>query len=132
MVAAKQGQKARLRAGRAFDAAEPKCRQPVFDFIEVKNKVITPQARPLANGRQLGRLEVRESECRQVAPAFGKACQCVDDANQAVAEQLQSRPHQDQIGVVGDVAAGGPKMNDVAGAGSSFGVGVDVRHDIMA
>ena len=36
-----------------------------------------------------------------------------------------------KIGIVGDIAAGSAEMDDVAGLGADFAIGVDVGHDIV-
>ena len=38
--------------------------QPAFEFVQVEDEVVAPQTGPLADGRQLGRLEVGEAERR--------------------------------------------------------------------
>ena len=55
----------------------------------------------------------------QVALAGGEAGQGVDDADQPVAQQAKPFAHQHQVGVVGDVAAGGAEVDDVAGGGAA-------------
>ena len=40
--------------------------------------------------------------------------------------------HQDQVGVVGDVAGGGAEVDDVAGGRGGVAEGVDVGHHVVA
>ncbi len=64
--------------------------------------------------------------------APGEVGQGGDDADQPVAQQLETFAHQDQIGVVGDVAAGGPQMDDPRRAGAGIAEGVDMGHHVVA
>ena len=91
----------------------------MLDFIEIEDEVIAPQAGALADGGQLGRLEVGVAKRRQVAVAVGEARQGVDDADQPIAQHRQPLAHQEQIGVVGHIAAGGAKVNDAAVPGAT-------------
>ena len=69
VVAAEESEEAGLRAGRALRAAERRASsRPMFEFLQVEDEIVTPQARPLADGRELSRLEVREAERRFVLP----------------------------------------------------------------
>ena len=51
---------------------------------------------------------------------------------QLAPEITQPVPVQDQVGVVGDVAAGGPQMDDARRQRRGLAVGIDVGHDIVA
>ena len=55
-------------------------RDAVLDFGQIEHQVVGPQARPPADGRRLGRLQVREAERRQVAVLLGEVGQRVDHA----------------------------------------------------
>ena len=89
VVAAEQGEEAGLRAGRALGAAEAQGRQAVLDLVQVEQEIVAPQAGPLADGGQLGRLEVREAQRRPGrASCSANAGQGVDDADQPVAQQV--------------------------------------------
>ena len=67
MIAVEEFQEAGLRAGRALHAAGLERGEPVLDLRQIEHQVVGPQARPPADGRRLGRLQVREAERRQVA-----------------------------------------------------------------
>ena len=47
------------------------------------------------------------------------------------AHQFERFAHQDQVGVVGDVAARGAQVDDRAGVGANVAVGVDVGHHVV-
>ena len=119
MIAVEEGEETGLRAGGALGAAETERLQAVLDFVEVEDEVVAPETGALADGGQLRRLEVGEAERGQVAPAGGEPRQGVDDADEAVAQHPQPFAHQYQVGIVGDVAAGGAEVEDVAGAGAA-------------
>src|SRR5262249_57371055 len=54
-----------------------------------------------------------------------------EDADEPIAQPSHSLAHQDQVGIVGDVAAGGAEVNNFAGVGTDFAIGVDVGHDVV-
>ena len=131
VIAVEELQEAGLRAGRAFDAARLERGDAVLDFGQVERQVVRPQARPPADGRRLGRLQVREAERRQVAVLLGKVGERVDHRRQPPGDHLQRFADQDQVGVVGDVAARGAEMDDRPGRGALVAVGVDVGHHVV-
>ena len=103
----------------------------MLKFLEIHHQVIAPQRRPLADGRRLGRLQVSESQAGQVTVSRGKHRQVMDHADQAVADQFQGLSQQQQIGVVGDEATGGSKMNDPASLRAPVSVGVHMGHHVV-
>ena len=131
MIAVEQLQEAGLRAGRAFHAAGLERRDAVLDFRQIERQIVGPQARPPADGRRLRRLQVREAERRQVAILFGEVGQRDDHRRQPPGDHLQRLAHQNQVGVVGDVAACGAQVNDRPGRGALVAVGVDVGHHVV-
>ncbi len=58
--------------------------------------------------------------------------QIPQDRAKLAPEVLQSVPVKDEIGVVGDVAAGGPQVDDARGGGRGLAEGIDVGHHVMA
>src|SRR5438105_3239830 len=115
MVAAEEREEARLGAGGPLDSPKPEGLKTVLDLVQVEDEVVTPEAGPFPHSHELGRLKVRETQRRQIAPLVGEAPQSVDDADQTIAKQTETIPHEQEIGVVGDVAAGRTQMNDVSG-----------------
>ena len=108
--------KAGLRAGRALHAAGLELRQAMFDLGQVEHQVVGPQAGPLADRRRLGRLQVREAQAGQVAMLARRTCASASITPTSRArDQLQRLAHQDQIGVVGDVAARRAQVDDRPG-----------------
>ena len=62
----------------------------------------------------------------------GKPRQVGDDVYKLFPHQLEPFPHQDDVGVVPDKAAGGPQVDDALGPGTLEAVGVNVAHHVVA
>src|SRR5216684_7439820 len=71
VIAAKQSEKARLRARGSFGPPKAKLAHAVLNFIEVQDKIVAPQARSFPDRRQLGRLKMSETQSRETAMALG-------------------------------------------------------------
>ena len=76
---------------------------------------------------------------RWVKPSVGSSfhcmrepAECVDHRGERLAQLVEALLHQDEIGVVGDVAGCGAEVNDVARAGRDVPEGVDVGHHVVA
>ena len=63
---------------------------------------------------------------------FGEAGQLGQHAHQLFAHQLQALAHDDDVGIVAHIAAGGAQMDDAGGLGALLAVGVDVAHHVVA
>ena len=63
---------------------------------------------------------------------IGKLRQVADHLQQLSPEVFQTVPVQDNVGVVGDIAAGGSQMDDAGGGGGCLSIGVDMGHHIVA
>src|SRR5437899_815010 len=59
VIPAEERQETGLRARRSFRPAELDRSDAVFNLAQVEHEVVAPETRPLADGGQLGRLEVR-------------------------------------------------------------------------
>lgn len=103
----------------------------MLDLGQVEHQVVAPQCCSLANGRRLSRLQVSEAETRQLAILRRELRQLVDDCDELRLHKLQRLTHQDQVGVVGDVATRRAEMNDSASRRAAIAVGVDVSHHIV-
>src|SRR5438552_4611812 len=104
----------------------------MFDLAMIEDKVIAPQAGPLADGRELCRLKMCEPERGQIGPVRRETGQGVDQTHQSIANEAQTLAYQDEIGIIGHKAAGGAEMENIACAGTGFAKGVNVCHHIMA
>ena len=131
MVAVEEGQKAGLRAGRPLRPAEFEVGEPVLDLLQVEYQVVTPKRGPLADRCRLGRLQVREAEARQIAVRCGEFRQDVDGCHQPAAEDFQSLPHQDQIGVIRDVTARRAEVDDAPRIRTTVTIRVDMGHHVV-
>ena len=74
-----------------------------------------------------------------VKPSVGSSFHCIGELRQRVdhrgerlAELAQALAHQDQVGVVGDVAGGRAEVDDVARPGGHVLERVDVGHHVVA
>ena len=72
VVAVEQFQETGLRAGRALVAECLDGGDAMLDFGQVHRQVVGPEARPLADRRRLGRLEMGEAQAGQVAVLGGE------------------------------------------------------------
>lgn len=111
MVAIKEREEARLRAGRALDAAEADVVARAPDVAQVPEQLLEPERRALADGRQLRGLEVREAEGGQVCVLCGKGGEPGDHNRELVQDQGKRLAEEDQIRVAGEVG-----MSDFAAA----------------
>jgi hypothetical protein len=59
VIALEQLEKARLRARRPFDPAKRQRGAPIVEIHQVEHEVLHPERCPLADGRELGGLQVR-------------------------------------------------------------------------
>ena len=102
-----------------------------LDLLEVENQLVAPERSSLAYRDQLGRLKVGVAQAGQVLPLLGKGGQRVDRGDGLVADELERFAHQNQVGVVGDVAARGTQVDDRPSDRGRVAQGVDVRHDVV-
>ena len=132
LVALKQVHKAGLGAGGAPAAQEFQSRQHLIQLLHVTEEVLHPQRGPLAHRHRLGRLIVGIAQRGGGGVPPGKIRQIHQHRQQLCPQIPQAVPVQDQVGVVGDIAAGGAQMDDARRRGGGLAVGVDVSHDIVA
>lgn len=117
VVAVKQGKERSLGAGRALDTAEAKVVTGARQVAQVPEELLKPERSPLADGRQLGRLEVGKSERRQVLVLLGKGCEARDDGRELVEEEGQAVAQENEVGVAArpkTVSAPTEKQNNAA------------------
>ena len=109
VVAVEKLQEARLRAGRALVAQGLEAGDAMLDFGQVHREIVGPETRPFADGRRLGGLEMGEAEAGQIAVLGGEGGQRVDHGRHPAGDHLQALAEQQQVGVVGHVAACGAR-----------------------
>ncbi len=131
MISVEQLHKAGLGPGRPLAAQQRKVVDDKVQFFEIQQQILEPERGTLAHGDGLGRLKMGKAEGRQVTILCGKIRQRRDRTDQTVPDQAQSPVHDDQVGVVADIAGRCAQMDDAARARALEPVGDDVRHDIV-
>ena len=132
LIAVKQVHEAGLCARGAPAAQEPQCGQYMVQLLHVSEKVLHPQDSAFAHGHGLCRLVVCIAQGGRVGIFFREGCQVVQHSQQLCAQIDKAIPVQDQVGVVGHIAAGGPQMEDPRRRRRRLAVGVYVCHHIVA
>jgi len=131
-VALKERDEAGLRAGRAAAAKKADGSGRVVQLLEVEQQVLQPQGRALAHGRELRWLEMGVAETGHGGVAVGKIAEIAHDGQQLSAQIAQRVAVEDEIGVVGHIAARCAQMDDALRARRHLAEAVDVRHDVVA
>ena len=132
IVSVEQLEEARLRAGGALHAPELKRIETVQQLFGVEQELLHPERDPLAHRGELRGLEVRVGEAGQGAVAPRQVPQRDEHRCDAAQQQAQPLPHQHEVGVVGDVRAGGAEVEEGPRGGSLLAEVMDVRHHVMA
>lgn len=155
VVAVEEREEAGLSTGRALDAAETEIRSSALKVAQVPEELLDPQGRSFSDGGELSRLEVGESQGRQVAVLLGKVGQSGDDRGKFGQKEVQALPQEDEVGVaapqqrqvgfdsLGDVARSRTQaavsngvavlglLNDAGGFRSHSAKGVDMGHHVV-
>ena len=132
VVALEQLQERRLGSGGALGAQQLQGGDAILHLVQVHEQLVHPQGGPLAHGDQLGSLEVGKAQGGHGLILPGELGQAVDNPHQLVPHQLQALPHEDHVGVVAHIAAGGTQVDDGHGLGAQLAIGVDVGHHVVA
>ena len=104
----------------------------MVELLKIAEKILHPESRALADGHRLCGLIVRVAEGRHggvFARERGEICQ---HAQKLATQIAQTVAVENEIGVVGDVAARRAEVDDAGGGRRGLAVGVDVRHHIVA
>ena len=132
VVPLKQLEERRLGAGGALGAEQLRLRQAVAHLLEIHQKFLDPQRRALADGGRLRGLEVGEREGGEILVFLRKTAQLRDGVDQLFLHQPHRVVEDNQVGVVADIAARRPQMDDTAGVRALLAIGIDMRHHIVA
>ena len=132
VVALEQLQERRLGSGGALGAQQLQGGDAILHLVQVHEQLVHPQGGPLAHGDQLGSLEVGKAQGGHGLILPGELGQAVDNPHQLVLHQLQALPHEDHVGVVAHIAAGGTQVDDGHGLGAQLAIGVDMGHHVVA
>ena len=132
LVAVEQLHEAGFGAGGAPAAQEAQRGQQVIQLLHVRQKVLHPEGGALAHGHRLRRLVVGIAQRGRGGVFLRKGRQIPQHRQQLRPQIGKAVPVQDQIGVVGHIAAGGAQMDDARRRRRGLAVGVHMRHHIMA
>ena len=132
LVAVKEIHEAGLGAGGAPAAQEFHAGHQCVQLLQVGEKVLHPQRGPLAHSDGLGGLIVGVAQGGCGGVLLGEGRQIGQHRQQLAPEIGQAVPVQDQIGVVGDVAAGSPQVDDARRSRCGLAVGVHMGHHVVA
>ena len=131
-VPVKQLQEARFRAGGSPAAQEFHGFHDKIQLYQIADEVLHPQRRPLANRNKLGGLIMGVAQRGGRLVRFRKTGKVGDDLQQLSPEVLQAVPVENDVGVIGDIAAGGAQMDDTGGGGRGLAIGIHVGHHVVA
>ena len=131
VVAVEERKEARLCARSALGAEKGHLAFEALHGFEVEKEVLDPQAGPLADRGELGRLEVRKRKRWQRTVPPGEIGQGTRSGGDFARNDAQRLPHQDKVRVVADVGAGGAEVDYGPGIGTLDSVGPDVAHHIV-
>ena len=101
-------------------------------LLQIRQKVLHPQGGPLAHRHQLGGLIVGVAQGGGALVGVGELGEIGHHRQQLPPEVPQALPVKDEVRVVGDIAAGGPQVDDAGGGGGRLAVGVHVGHHVVA
>ena len=131
LVAVEQLHEAGFGAGGAPAAQEAQRGQQVIQLLHVRQKVLHPEGGALAHGHRLRRLVVGIAQRGRGGVFLRKGRQIPQHRQQLRPQIDKAVPVQDQIGVVGHIAAGGAQMDDARRRRRRLTVGVHMRHYIV-
>ncbi|MPM57020.1 hypothetical protein SDC9_103837 [bioreactor metagenome] len=106
--------------------------QDEIQLLEVRQQILHPKRCPLAHRHQLRGLIVGVTQRGHGFVFFREPAQIPQDRAKLAPEVLQSVPVEDEVGVVGDVAAGSPQVDDASGGGRGLSEGIYVGHHVVA
>ena len=131
LITVKQGEEARARAGRALAAEELQVRELELQLLKIHQQILRPERGALADGRRLRGLKMRVGERRLCLVRLGKVRERLDDVHQQAADLLKRLAHENDIGVVADVAGRGAEVQNGLCLRAARAVGQHVGHDVV-
>ena len=132
VVAVEQGQETRLGAGGALHPAKPQVLGGALQRFEVHHQILQPQRAAFAHGGELGGLEVGVAQSRQRLLGLGEYREAIDRLGALQRKHAQTFAHQDQVGIVGDIARRGAEVNNRRRQRGNRAEGMHVGHHIVA
>ena len=131
MIAVEQLEERRLCAGGALGAEELQGAEYILEILEVKHELIQPQGRTLTDRRRLCRLEVGVRKRRHILILHRELAELVDDIHELLMHELETLPHDDDIGVIADIAGGRTEVDDALRVRALYTVCVHMAHNIV-
>ena len=131
-IAVKQLQEGSLRSRGALAAKKLELGDCVIYFLQIKNKLIQPEACSLSDRRRLRRLEMCKAKRRLLLVLIRKICQSGNDIDQLLPDKKKGITHNDDIRIVSDIAAGCSQMDDALCLRAKKTVSINMTHDIVA
>ena len=93
-----------MGAGCALGAAEEELFLDVLNGFEVHQEILGPLGGSLANGDELGGLQVGVRKGGLVLPLQGKLGEVIDDLGKLGEKQVHGITHQDELCVISNIA----------------------------
>ena len=131
MIAVEQLEEGRLGAGGTLGAEELQGAEYILEILEVEDELVQPQRRTLSDGRRLCRLEVGVRERRHILILHRELTELVDDIDELLMYELETLPHDDDIGVVADIAGGRTEVDDALRVRALYAVRIHMAHNIV-
>ena len=131
LIAVKQGKEARARAGRALAAEELEIAELKLQLLKIHQQILRPERGALADSRRLCGLKVRVGERRLRLVRLGEVGQRLDDVHQQAADLRKRLAHENDIGIVADVAGRGAEVQNWLRLRTARAVSQYVGHDIV-
>ena len=130
-IPVKQLQEAGFRASGSPAAQKFHGFHDKIQLYQIADEVLHPQRCPLAHRDQLGGLIMGVAQSGSRLERFRETGKVGDDLQQLSPEVFQAVPVENDVGVIGDVAAGRAQMDDTGGGGRGLAVGIHVRHHVV-
>ena len=127
----KQLQEAGFRTGGSPAAKELHGADDKVQLLQIGDKVLHPECRPLADRDQLGGLIVGVAQGWHGLVRFREYGKIGNHLQQFAPEILKAVPVEHHIRVVGDVAAGSAQVDDAGGGRRGLAVGIHMRHNVV-
>ena len=131
VVPAEQFEEAGLGSRGALAPPKRQRAHRVPEGLGIQREIVEPQRGTLAHSGQLSRLEVGVRHRGKLPVTQREVAKALEHGHQAAEQQLQDVPHDQQVGVVGDVGAGCPQMDVRSRRRGLVTEVMDVRHHVV-
>ena len=115
LVLVEQRHETGLSSGCPLAAEKGQAPLDMIQIFQVHQKILDPQGCPFADGHWLRRLKMGETQCRQIPVLSCKTGQTLNHRDQSGSNQPEAFSHQDQIGIVADIAGCRTQVDDSPG-----------------